>query len=379
MSAEAMGQPDSRVALPYFRSGGQAASLDVEHLEKIFDRTRVVADVSFSLRGGELLTLLGPSGSGKTTTMRMIAGFEEPTRGDVRIAGNSVVNQVVHERNIGVVFQQYALFPHLTVFGNVAYPLQMRRIAKKEIARRVEGAIAMVRLAGFEGRFPRELSGGQQQRVALARAIVFEPRLLLMDEPMGALDKRLRELMQIEVRQLQRSLGITTVSVTHDQVEALVMSDLIAVLDGGVLQQLGPPLEVYQRPANRFVADFLGESNLLELASVRADGYEWFAMSHRGLSTRISGEAMRGRHTASFAIVRPENICIGEAATTLPNCYAAEIREAIYVGDLVKYRCITECGDEFVVKALGATSAPLPTGGSVKIGWRPEHCLVVAP
>ena len=361
------------------RPGGQAASLDVEHLEKVYGRTRVVSDLGFSLRGGELLTLLGPSGSGKTTTMRMIAGFEEPTRGDVRIGGVSVVEREVHKRDIGVVFQQYALFPHLTVFGNVAYPLQMRRIAKAEIARRVEAAVAMVRLGGFEGRLPRELSGGQQQRVALARAIVFEPRLLLMDEPMGALDKRLRELMQVEVRQLQRALGITTVSVTHDQVEALVMSDLIAVLDGGVLQQLGPPLDVYQRPANRFVADFLGESNLVEVTAVRRDGESWIATSRRGLSTRMDAQALQGRETASLVVVRPENICVGEAALDLPNCYLAEIRETLYVGDLVKYRCVTEGGDEFVVKSLGATGAPLPPGRTVSIGWRPEHCLAVAP
>ena len=359
--------------------GAHAATLDVERLHKVFGDTAVVSDVSFSLRGGELLTLLGPSGSGKTTTMRMIAGFEEPTSGDVRIAGESVLHQPVHKRDIGVVFQQYALFPHLSVFRNLAYPLEMRRQPRGEIVRRVESAIAMVRLEGFEGRYPRELSGGQQQRVALARAIVFQPRLLLMDEPMGALDKRLRELMQVEVRQLQQQLGITTVSVTHDQVEALVMSDLIAVLDGGKLQQLGRPLDVYQRPANRFVADFLGESNLVAVSGGHSDGNEFVATSQRGLTLRLNPETLDPKRPVTWVVVRPENITIGPDADALANRHSAEVRETLYIGDLVKYKCITGPGDEFVVKSLAALGAPLSAGQRVTIGWRPEHCLAVAP
>lgn len=358
-------------------STSKAASLDVERLVKEFGRTRVVDDVSFSLRGGELLTLLGPSGSGKTTTMRMIAGFEDPTSGDVRIAGESVLDREVHRRDIGVVFQQYALFPHMTVFANVAYPLEMRRLPKVERLQRVERAISMVRLSGFEGRYPRELSGGQQQRVALARAIVYQPRLLLMDEPMGALDKRLRELMQVEVRQLQRELGITTVSVTHDQVEALVMSDLIAVLDGGVLQQIGPPLEVYQRPANRFVADFLGESNLLEVARVSGSAGETVAVTTRGLRTAVSADSTAGDREPGLLVVRPENVAIGEAAEGLSNHFPAEVQEMLYVGDLVKYRCIAESGDEIQVKALGAAGPGLVPGSRTTVGWRTEHCLAV--
>ncbi len=355
-----------------------AASLDVERLVKEFGRTRVVDDLSFSLRGGELLTLLGPSGSGKTTTMRMIAGFEDPTSGDVRIAGESVLDREVHRRDIGVVFQQYALFPHMTVFGNVAYPLEMRRVPKAERARRVERAISMVRLSGFEGRYPRELSGGQQQRVALARAIVFQPRLLLMDEPMGALDKRLRELMQVEVRQLQRELGITTVSVTHDQVEALVMSDLIAVLDGGVLQQIGPPLEVYQRPANRFVADFLGESNLLEVARLEGGADPKVAVTAKGLRTTVSADSVADGREPALLVVRPENVAIGEAARDLCNHLPVEVREMLYVGDLVKYRCVAEGGDEIQVKALAAAGSAFAPGARTTVGWRTEHCLAVA-
>ena len=355
-----------------------AATLEVSHLEKIFGRTKVVADMSFALAGGELLTLLGPSGSGKTTTMRMIAGFEVPSSGSIRVGGKSVIDQPVHQRNIGVVFQQYALFPHLNVFRNVAYPLEMRRVSKSEIGRRVARTLEMVRLTGFEGRLPRELSGGQQQRVALARAIVFEPRLLLMDEPMGALDKRLRETMQVEIRDLQRQLGITTVSVTHDQVEALVMSDLIAVLDGGVLQQLGKPLDVYQRPANRFVADFLGESNVLEVARWDARDGRPLAHSKRGLATFADAHAAPPGAAGSWLIIRPENIGIGPVADAMPNRHGGEVTETLYVGDLVKYRIMLEGGDELVVKALASSGEPYPAGSRVQVGWRSEHCLPVA-
>lgn len=355
-----------------------AAALEVSHLEKIFGINKVVDDVSFTLAGGELLTLLGPSGSGKTTTMRMVAGFERPTSGSIRLGGLNIIDQPVHRRNIGVVFQQYALFPHLSVFRNVAYPLEMRRVSTAEIARRVAGALAMVRLTGLEGRLPRELSGGQQQRVALARAIVFEPRLLLMDEPMGALDKRLRELMQVEIRDLQRQLGITTVSVTHDQVEALVMSDLIAVLDGGVLQQLGKPLEVYQRPANRFVADFLGESNLLEVGRWDVRGGRPAAVSKRGLATFADSQTAANGQPSAWLIIRPENIGIGAMAEAMPNRYEGEVTESLYIGDLVKYKVLTEGGDQLVVKALASSGEPNKVGSRVSVGWRSEHCLPVA-
>ena len=355
-----------------------AATLEVGHLDKVFGRTKVVDDVSFTLAGGELLTLLGPSGSGKTTTMRMIAGFERPSAGSIRLGGVDIVEQPVHRRDIGVVFQQYALFPHLSVARNVAYPLEMRRISRQEVSRRVERALAMVRLTGLEGRLPRELSGGQQQRVALARAIVFEPRLLLMDEPMGALDKRLRESMQVEIRDLQRQLGITTVSVTHDQVEALVMSDLIAVLDGGVLQQLGKPLDVYQRPANRFVADFLGESNLLEIDRWDVREGRPTAVSKRGVTTFADSQTAANGQPSAWLIIRPENIGIGAAADSLPNRCDAEVVESLYVGDLVKYKVVVEGGEQLMVKALASSGEPKSIGSRVSVGWRSEHCLPVA-
>ena len=346
------------------------ATLEVRGLTKAFAGTRVVDDVSFSVDGGTFLTLLGPSGSGKTTTLRMIAGFEEPTAGDILVGGASITDRPPYRRNIGVVFQQYALFPHLTVFQNVAYPLQMRRTPRADIAERVRRALGLVRLHGFADRYPRQLSGGQQQRVALARAIVFEPPVLLMDEPLGALDKRLREDMQVELRHLQRELGITTVSVTHDQVEALVMSDVIAVLDGGRLQQLGPPLEVYRRPANQFVADFIGESNLLSGTL----GDDAIFTSAKGLRVRTTV----GGTGAAHLVVRPEYVRLGRAAEGRANRYQAEVLELLYVGDLVKYRLLLDQRDELVAKTLApSVDQPWKTGQQLSVGWDPADCLTV--
>src|SRR5689334_12474887 len=350
----------------------RGAALEARALTKSFGGTPVVRDVSFKVAGGALLTLLGPSGSGKTTTLRMIAGFEDPDAGQILLADEDITERPAHRRNIGVVFQQYALFPHLTVFANVAYPLEMRRLGRAEIKSRVDAALDLVRLHGFESRYPRQLSGGQQQRVALARAIVFEPPVLLMDEPLGALDKRLREDMQVELRHLQRELGITTVSVTHDQVEALVMSDVIAVLDGGRLQQLGPPLEVYRRPANQFVADFIGESNLLSGTL----GDDATFISARGLRVRLAAGGGAG---AAHLVVRPEYVRLGQAAEGRANRYQAEVLELLYVGDLVKYRLLVDQRDELVAKTLAPSiDQPWKTGQPLTVGWDPADCLAVS-
>ena len=350
------------------------ASLEARGLSKAFGGARVVSDVSFRVEDGALLTLLGPSGSGKTTTLRMIAGFEDPDAGQILVADEDITERPAHRRNIGVVFQQYALFPHLTVSQNVAYPLEMRRYGRAEIRSRVGAALDLVRLQGYETRYPRQLSGGQQQRVALARAIVFEPPVLLMDEPLGALDKRLRETMQVEVRRLQQQLGITTVSVTHDQVEALVMSDLIAVMDGGVLHQLASPLEVYQRPATQFVADFIGESNLLVGALSEPAGGPLTFTTAKGLRIQTEGGA-----GATHLIVRPEHVRIGPEAERAANRYAAEVLEILYVGDLVKYRVVAETGDELWAKTLApATGQRFGKGQRVTVGWEPGDSLTVS-
>ena len=362
------------------------ASLEARGLSKAFGGARVVSDVSFRVEGGALLTLLGPSGSGKTTTLRMIAGFEDPDAGQILVADEDITERPAHRRNIGVVFQQYALFPHLTVAQNVAYPLEMRRYGRAEIRSRVGAALDLVRLQGYETRYPRQLSGGQQQRVALARAIVFEPPVLLMDEPLGALDKRLRETMQVEVRRLQQQLGITTVSVTHDQVEALVMSDLIAVMDGGVLHQLASPLEVYQRPATQFVADFIGESNLLVGALSEAAGGALTFTTAKGLRIQTQGGAGAthlpgATHLAgaTHLIIRPEHVRIGPDAERAANRYAAEVLETLYVGDLVKYRVVAETGDELWAKTLApATGQRWSKGQRVTVGWEPGDSLTVS-
>ena len=355
----------------------RAAALEVRNLSKAFGATRVVSDVSFRVAGGSLLTLLGPSGSGKTTSLRMISGFEEPTEGQILVADVDITERPAHKRNIGVVFQQYALFPHLTVFQNIAYPLEMRRSGKAEIRSRVEAALDLVRLQGYEARYPHQLSGGQQQRVALARAIVFEPPVLLMDEPLGALDKRLRETMQVEVRRLQQQLGITTVSVTHDQVEALVMSDVIAVMDGGVLHQLGSPLEVYQRPATQFVADFIGESNLLVGSLSEVETGRLTFTTAKGLRIRTDGGA--GGAAAAHIVIRPEHVRIGADADHALNRYAAEVLEVLYVGDLVKYRVVAETGDELWAKTLApSTGLRFRPGQSVTVGWDPSDSLTVS-
>ena len=353
------------------------APLEVRRLSKTFGGARVVDDVSFTVPGGTFLTLLGPSGSGKTTTLRMIAGFEEPTEGDILVAGMPITDRPPHKRNIGVVFQQYALFPHLTVFGNVAYPLQMRSVPRRDIADRVRRALGLVRLDGFADRYPRQLSGGQQQRVALARAIVFEPPVLLMDEPLGALDKRLREAMQVEIRHLQRELGITTVSVTHDQVEALVMSDVIAVLDGGRLHQIGPPPDVYRRPANQFVADFIGESNLLSGSLETTAGDVVFA-SAKGLRVRVATTPGALTSGPAHLVVRPEYVRLGPAAHSRANHYQAEVLELLYVGDLVKYRLLLDHRDELTAKSLASSvDQAWKPGQKVSVGWDPADCLAV--
>src|SRR6476659_4375199 len=235
--------------------------IEVTNVAKHYGATVAVSDVSFGVEQGHVLSLLGPSGCGKTTMMRMIAGLIAPNAGSIAIKGRPVNQIPVHKRNVGMLFQNYALFPHLTVAHNIAFGLEMRKLAKAEALRKAEDALAMVRLSGFGARYPHQLSGGQQQRVALARALVIEPAVLLLDEPFGALDKKLRENMQIEMRQLQQRLGITTLMVTHDQDEALTLSDRIAVMRAGVIEQLGTPTEIYERPVSRFVASFIGTSN----------------------------------------------------------------------------------------------------------------------
>ncbi|WP_390915356.1 polyamine ABC transporter ATP-binding protein [Pseudosulfitobacter sp. SM2401] len=346
-------------------------------MQKSYDGVNlVVKDLNLSMPKGEFLTMLGPSGSGKTTCLMMLAGFETATHGDIRLDGVSINNIPPHKRGIGMVFQNYALFPHMTVAENLAFPLEVRKIGKSEREEKVMRALGMVQMQDFAGRRPTQLSGGQQQRIALSRALVFEPELVLMDEPLGALDKQLRETLQFEITNLAHELGITTVYVTHDQTEALTMSDRVAVFDDGRIQQLAPPDQLYEEPENSFVAQFIGENNTLEgvvkeikggVALVQLDNGDLIDakpvnVTEAGQRTRVS--------------IRPERVemdptRLQEGAHTLK----AEVLEFIYMGDIFRTRLRVAGKDDFVIKTRNAPDqVRLKPGQQIEIGWLAEDC-----
>jgi putative spermidine/putrescine transport system ATP-binding protein len=344
-------------------------------VDKTFDgQTLVIDNLNLDIHRGEFLTLLGPSGSGKTTTLMMLAGFEVPTRGDIQLAGRSVRHLPPYKRDIGVVFQNYALFPHMTVGENVAFPLLARRAPRGEIARRVGQVLDMVQLRGFEQRRPGQLSGGQQQRVALARALVFGPKLVLMDEPLGALDKQLREQMQLEVRHIHQQVGVTVVYVTHDQSEALTMSDRIAVFRQGRIEQLATPAQLYEQPENSFVAGFVGESNRL-LGKLVELGEAGCLVDVGGEMVRALPVKVEGPGAATVLSIRPEAVHIDPDPARCPNAFSARIRELIYLGDHTRVR-VSVCGyDDFVIKvARGEERARLQVDQVLRIGWSIEDC-----
>jgi putative spermidine/putrescine transport system ATP-binding protein len=345
--------------------------------------TEVIGGLDLDVERGEFLTLLGPSGSGKTTTLMMLAGFEAPTAGEILLEGKPLSRLPPHKRHIGMVFQNYALFPHMSVAENIGFPLSVRGMGRDEIAERVERVLDMVQLAGFGGRRPAQLSGGQQQRIAVARALVFEPKLVLMDEPLGALDKQLREQMQLEIRRLHERLGVTMVYVTHDQAEALTMSDRIAVFHRGKIQQLDTPAKLYEAPVNAFVARFIGENNRFEGAVQSVAGSQ--------CSIRIAGDAcIEGSLAAPLPVgarvtvsVRPERVQIGVPGHTMPaaaGCrLAGTLREVIYLGDHVRARVALAGNDDFTVKRPIDESHKLPAiGDAVELAWAPEHCRAFA-
>jgi len=343
-------------------------------VEKTYDGvTRVVDDLDLDITRGEFLTLLGPSGSGKTTTLMMLAGFEAPTAGEILLEGRAIGRLPPHRREIGMVFQHYALFPHMTVADNVGFPLSVRGVARDEIATRVQKALAMVQLGRLGDRRPVQLSGGQQQRVAVARALVYEPKLVLMDEPLGALDKQLREQMQLEVRRLHRELGVTMVYVTHDQGEALTMSDRIAVFQQGRIQQIGTPDAIYRRPDNAFVAGFIGENNRLTGVVERCVGDVCVVVSGGGvmLSGICTEHLVPGRR--ALVSIRPEQIALGDAAG-LDCALSGTLAEAIYLGDHLRLRVAVPGLDDVVVKAPPV--AVPPEGSAVRFGWNAADCRV---
>jgi putative spermidine/putrescine transport system ATP-binding protein len=334
-------------------------------VSKDFGRQRAVDDVSLEVRPSEFLTLLGPSGSGKSTTLLLVAGFEQPDLGEIRIGGARVNELPAHRRNLGVVFQHYALFPHMSVAENVAFPLVERGWRRSLVAERVGRMLALVRLQGLEARLPRQLSGGQQQRVALARALAFQPSVLLMDEPLSALDKHLREEMQVELKELQRRLGVTVIFVTHDQTEALALSDRIAVMAEGRVQQVGAPEDVYERPDNAFVASFLGETNLIE-ASVLAHEAAGAVLRSPWGPLRLTTQPPLGS-TLTVAI-RPEKIRLEPARDG-----GLVIQQVTYLGEA--QRCLLQLDGATLVakRQLSALDRPLAAGERVSVHLPPQH------
>ncbi len=369
------------------RPGGAGAdrpALVLRGLEKYFGDVPAVDGVDLEVRQGEFITLLGPSGSGKTTTLRMIAGFTLQSGGTIEIDGVDMNHVPPYRRDVGMIFQNYALFPHMTAAENIAFPLQMRRVGRPEIKRRVADALALVKLEGFGERYPRQLSGGQQQRIAFARAVVFNPRLLLMDEPLGALDKKLREALQLEVMHISRQLGATVVYVTHDQEEALVMSDRIAIFSKGRIEQLGSGEDLYDRPVSLFVADFIGESNILrgrferdgEGGWLTRDAWRWRVGA--AAATRASLES----GSAAALVVRPERLRIGdadEAATAGPNGVEAVVRDVLYLGSMRKYELALPDGQAAVVRQqVGGGEPEWRPGDRVRLTWAIDDGVLVA-
>ncbi|MGM4985371.1 MULTISPECIES: ABC transporter ATP-binding protein [Rhizobium] len=349
-------------------------NVEVSSVAKTYGRTPVLADISTDFTEGSFTSLLGPSGSGKTTLLRIIAGFITPDSGKVAIGGQDVTETPVWARNIGMVFQSYALFPHMTVAENVAFGLARRGIRGAEARQQVDRALEMVRLPGFGDRKPKQLSGGQQQRVALARAMVIKPSVLLLDEPLSALDRRLRQEMQVELLRIQRETGLTTIFVTHDQEEALTLSDKVAILDRGRIVQIGAPAEVYERPKTRFAAQFLGDSNFLN--GTIANGGVRLA---DGTLVRCHGPLSSTGNSATLA-VRPEKMSILPAGTSPEaglNALAARIETVIYAGPALTYVLVTPDGTSLKLFAQNRDGTVLASGTDVTLAWSPDHTIAV--
>ncbi|WP_137391496.1 ABC transporter ATP-binding protein [Rhodoligotrophos defluvii] len=347
-------------------------SLRLTGVSKHYGKIAALEPTDLSIAAGEFLTLLGPSGSGKTTLLNLTAGYIEPSSGTIHIGERDVTRVPARHRNIGMVFQNYALFPHMTVGENVAYGLTVRGVPKREIARRVTDVLRLLQLDGFAERGIQQLSGGQQQRVALARALVIEPDVLLMDEPLGALDKQLRRAVQLELRRLHREHGRTTIYVTHDQEEALVLSDRIAVMDHGRIQQLGPVDELYDRPGNAFVAGFIGESNLLPVRVLSAsDGQA--AVEVEALRRTLQVDAAQGVAPGAPArlLIRPEHIVLDNSAESVP----AEVVEVVYLGELTQLTLRVANGT--VLTSRQITDQRIGPGAKVHLWWRAGSARVV--
>lgn len=343
-------------------------------VQKSYDgKTLIVKKLNLEIKQGEFLTMLGPSGSGKTTCLMMLAGFETVTSGDILIRDKSISRIPPHQRGIGMVFQNYALFPHMTVKENLAFPLQVRKTADGDSEQKIARALDMVRLSSFANRYPNQLSGGQQQRVAVARALVFSPDLVLMDEPLGALDKNLREQMQYELKHIHEQLGVTVVYVTHDQSEALTMSNRIAVFNHGIIQQLASPSELYEYPQNSFVAQFIGENNRL-LGVVDDVNGDHCRVSVEG-ETVTARRVTAGKSERTTLSLRPERIIVSPEKDGLDNVFTAKMLEKIYLGDHVRFRFQLLGSDEFIVKVPNnGRFTTMNINDNIAVGWQADDC-----
>ncbi len=348
--------------------------VEIEGVNKIYGSNHVVKDLNLSIEEGEFLTLLGSSGCGKTTTLRMIAGFEEPTSGTIMVEGERVEEKEPFERNVNTVFQSYALFPHKTIYDNIAYGLKMKKVPKAEIKERVTEMMEMVQLSGFEKRYPSQLSGGQKQRVAIARALINRPRVLLLDEPLGALDLKLRKQMQLELKRLQKKLNITFIYVTHDQEEALTMSDRIAVMHDGIIDQLASPTEIYEHPATKFVATFIGETNIYDGCITRIeDGVATMTLENGAVSVKCP-EDFSLLEYATIS-VRPEKMKF--AASPVEGFeLEAQVKDYIYVGSVLKCIVSLPNGNELKIERLAGQDLP-PIGSKCYPYWKVEDAVLI--
>ena len=353
-----------------------------DHVQKSYDGVSlVVKDLNLKIGKGEFLTMLGPSGSGKTTCLMMLAGFETATHGEIKLAGRPINQVPPHKRGIGMVFQNYALFPHMSVGENLAFPLEVRGMSKADREAKIKRALDMVQMGNFINRRPAQLSGGQQQRIALARALVFDPELVLMDEPLGALDKQLREHMQFEIKDLHNRLGITVVYVTHDQGEALTMSDRVAVFNDGVIQQLDAPDELYERPKNSFVAQFIGENNKLPGTIEQLEGGKALVRLATGEVIDATPVNVREKGQKTLVSIRPERVEFKpEMMPAGAHSIGAEVREVIYMGDILRARLRVAGSDDFVMKMRNTLNqTKLAAGQEIKIGWHPQDARALDP
>lgn len=354
--------------------------LSIKDVSKDYGAVKAVNKINLEVHRGKFLTILGPSGSGKTTLLEMIAGFEAPTGGDIFLNEQNITHKKPYQRDIGMLFQNYALFPHMTVSQNIAYPLKLRKVNKKVIQQEVQKNLELVQLTEYADRYPRQLSGGQQQRVALARAIIFNPPLLLLDEPLSALDKNLRGSMQLEIKHIQEKIGITTISVTHDQEEALVMSDLVCVMNKGRIEQVATPFDLYQYPKNEFVAKFIGEINLLPGELVSNDSKHMVVRMTENPHTTVTVVNMWGEEWKEkdvYVAIRPENIHLVTEGMHYENTINVKIVENIYLGNSLKIRTVTAGGTIVTVKLSALLASSIREGGDVTLGWNSTESTLV--